>query len=308
MSTIGFYFTIVTFKAARLLQFYKSCAKMRKVWAKEAIFMYMRHKNKDKMCWGYYNPHPGTVVHWHEYYEIEYIISGKARMSVNGVTYEYGAGYLSFVSPNDFHHFESLDGKLLNRIVLDIREEALTSELRQFLSIYKPPFIIKADEDSDIVRLLKDFYFEYSKQNDEFVAKHTAYLAFSRIIREVKLGNNLVSASDFAVNDSQLKSIKMILQYIDFHYNEKLTRDDIAEKFGYSPGYLSKLFKKVLGEGLFEHIIGLRIKKARELIMNSDLQIGEIIRKVGYNSPSLFYKHFSEHYKMMPYEIKMTGQ
>lgn len=266
--------------------------------------MYERYRGSNNLCWGANRIHPGTVIHWHEFYEVEYIVSGSAKMSVNGVEYDYGAGYLTFVSPNDFHHVESTDGKKLILSVCDIRAEALPDEIKKLLAEYKPPYILKCDKDSQIVRLLNDFDDAYVRLEDKVLAKYTAHLLISHLIREVIDGKNLIKHTESIVNDAQLKSIKMILQYIDKHYKEKLTRDEIAEKFNYSPGYLSKFFKKATGEGLFEHIIDVRMKKARELVLGTKKPIGEIIYEVGYHSPSLFYKHYYEHYKSMPYELK----
>lgn len=271
--------------------------------------MYQRHKSeKNSDCWGSNRIHPGTVVHWHEYYEVEYIIEGSSKMNINGISYDYGEGYLSFVSPNDFHNFESLDGKMIHLSVCAIREEALSSEIKKLLATHKPPYILKVEKNDVIARLLNDFDATFVGEGDKITAKYTAELIIMHLIRRVQNGENLASPTSFETTDEQHRNIRMILQYIDEHYAERISREELAKKMGYSPGYLSKLFKKVLGEGLFEHIIGVRMKKARELLMKTDDPIGEIIQKVGYNSPSLFYKHFSEHYKIMPNEAKHQYQ
>lgn len=266
--------------------------------------MYIRHKNKEYMCWGSNRTHPGTTIHWHEYYEVELLVKGQARLSVNGTMYDVTDGYLTFLSPLDFHHIEPIDGKYLELSVCDIRDEAIDEELKELLTHYRPPYLLKLEPDSQIAKLLDFFDTAFDKNGDEISAKYIAHLIISLLIREVMNNKNLIKSSEFVASDAQLKSIMMIMQYIDIHYNEKLTREDIAAKFNYSPVYLSKLFKKVTGEKLFDYIISVRMRMAQKLITSTEKPIGEIIKEVGYNSPSLFYKHYYQRYKTIPHESK----
>ena len=266
--------------------------------------MYIRHKNKKHMCWGSIRTHPGTPIHWHEFYEVEYIIEGNARLSINGSYFDCGEGYLAFLSPIDFHHLESKDGKKFLLSVCDIREEAIPDELQLLLEKYRPPYFLKVEPDSEIVRLLEYFDTACVKNEDETSAKYTAHLLLSLIIREVMQGKNLIKPADIVANDTQLKNIKMIMQYIELNYNKKITREDIAREFNYSPVYLSKFFKKLTGEGLFDHIKGVRMKMAQNLLTTTDMPIGDIIKDVGYNSPSLFYKHYYEQFSTTPFLYK----
>ena len=88
------------------------------------------------------------------------------------------------------------------------------------------------------------------------------------------------------------------------HYPEKITRDEIAECCGFSPNYLSRLFKSVAGVSLSEHITDIRMQQAMSLFKNTDKCIGDIIESVGYRSPSLFYRHFYSRFGTKPSEAR----
>ncbi|MBO7148890.1 MAG: helix-turn-helix transcriptional regulator [Clostridia bacterium] len=256
------------------------------------------------MCWGAVREHPGTEIHWHEYYEVEYIKRGNARLSINGSVFEGGEGCLTFLSPMDFHHVESTDGNKFILSVCAIREEAVPDELKLMLEGYKPPYFLKIKPESQIDKLLDYFDTVCDKNDDETSARYIAHLIISLLVREVMQGKNLIKPADMVANDNQLKNIKMIMQYIELHYNEKISREDIAREFNYSPVYLSKFFKKLTGEGLFDHIKGVRMKMAQKLLGTTDMAIGDVIKEVGYNSPSLFYKHYYEYFSTTPFLYK----
>ena len=48
-------------------------------------------------------------LHWHEYYELEYILDGEAVEIVNGVSYSVGPGTVTLLSPVDFHAYKNID-------------------------------------------------------------------------------------------------------------------------------------------------------------------------------------------------------
>ena len=48
-------------------------------------------------------------LHWHEFYEIEYVIEGTATQIINGKEYPIGPGSVTLLSPVDFHSYRDLD-------------------------------------------------------------------------------------------------------------------------------------------------------------------------------------------------------
>ena len=68
-----------------------------------------------------------------------------------------------------------------------------------------------------------------------------------------------------------------------------------------SPSYLSWIFKKVTGKTILEYIIEMRLEMAKELILNrGDLNIEQVGKMVGFNSPAYFVQKFRETYGNIP--------
>jgi len=71
-----------------------------------------------------------------------------------------------------------------------------------------------------------------------------------------------------------------------------------------SPSYLSYLFKKNTGESYIKFFTGLRMKKAKELLLQTNLKVGEVGKQVGYANTSYFCMLFRDFYGMSPSQYR----
>lgn len=89
-------------------------------------------------------------------------------------------------------------------------------------------------------------------------------------------------------NDT-IRPIRKAKQYIQNHYSEPITQEEISGIVGLSPAYFSVLFKKTEGEGFAKYLINVRMEQARVLLRETNIPVAEVCRKVGYND----IKHFT---------------
>lgn len=88
--------------------------------------------------------------------------------------------------------------------------------------------------------------------------------------------------------------IKPALEFIKMHYFEKIMLDDMAALCNISSSYFSKLFKKVTGDNFANYINKIRVKKAQELLVNTDNPITVIAMDLGFGDNSYFNKVFKK--------------
>lgn len=98
--------------------------------------------------------------------------------------------------------------------------------------------------------------------------------------------------------------VEACCDYVEKHYREKIYLDDIAEKMGISPTYLSRLFSKEKGTTLQEYIIKVRVQRAANLLTYSDSPISKIGDYVGFPSQSYFGRIFKQHTGLTPKEYR----
>jgi AraC-like DNA-binding protein len=92
-----------------------------------------------------------------------------------------------------------------------------------------------------------------------------------------------------------------LIGYIEAHYCDyNMSLDLLSELFGYSVTQLSHLIKRYVGEPFRVYLISLRMEKARNLLMTTDMTIADITQAVGYGSTSHFIKTFRLYYGNNP--------
>ncbi len=78
----------------------------------------------------------------------------------------------------------------------------------------------------------------------------------------------------------------------------------LADHLGLTPGYLSKLFKAETGRNYSEELAHLRIEKAKELLLHSNLKLAEVGTRVGHPNPQYFATVFRRATGMSPSEFR----
>lgn len=130
--------------------------------------------------------------------------------------------------------------------------------------------------------------------------------------KSIKLLNIANSSSDSttipnaeacAEHTNPKKAIPLIRKYIDDNYCGIIKIKIFSEKYFASKEYLSKLFKEKYGIGIYEYALSLRMKKAKELIIDGDMQIQEISDYLGFSNNNYFSKAFKNYYGVSPSEF-----
>lgn len=97
------------------------------------------------------------------------------------------------------------------------------------------------------------------------------------------------------------KRLTTVMDYMRDHLEEKITLNGLADKFGFSPRSLSRLFQKE-DINFTEYLQSIRLVKAMELLAEKSLSIETVSLLVGYESPSSFSNIFMRYTGMRPSE------
>jgi len=244
---------------------------------------------------------PMVEPHWHDFYEILYIVDGRCAQAINGVSQDMGNGDIVVIEPGDTHATYSLSESGCMIIVIQFFAAALNFDSTPVKpSKYLSAFLNGADLKSGY--LLVPYPHEQemkrltSKINEEFTLADTGYqLVVKGLIFQFLgyLNRSGQSTLTDQQNDTLFDKVMSACTYIEQNYQHRLTLAGTAAHLGYSPEHLSRLFKRVTGKTFKSYVDFVKIAEARRLLQNENLTIGEIADLLGYDNIGSFSRAFS---------------
>lgn len=107
--------------------------------------------------------------------------------------------------------------------------------------------------------------------------------------------------------DEKFEKFDEVLEYIHKNYN-KVTLEDLSEKFKFNKYYLSKVIKSYTGKNFVNIVQSIKMRKAREFLTYTNLSIEDISMAIGYNSTSTFIRTFKKIHKLSPNEYRKNKE
>lgn len=98
------------------------------------------------------------------------------------------------------------------------------------------------------------------------------------------------------------------LNFLEHHYQRKLTVDEIASHCGMSVSHFNKLFKEYTQLSPYDYLMQIRIKKAKILLESTDDSIKQVAYRVGYPSVNHFISRFREQFGITPQQYRNKQQ
>ncbi|MFC3883581.1 response regulator [Bacillus songklensis] len=98
--------------------------------------------------------------------------------------------------------------------------------------------------------------------------------------------------------------IKRAQGYIQSHYHEGITLEQVADYVELSPTYFTKLFKEMTGKTFIDYVTDIRLSRAKTLLRRNRYSLKEISFMVGYKDPNYFSRVFKKQFKLSPRQFQ----
>ena len=258
--------------------------------------------------------HHGRIrTHSHEFYEIVYVVDGFTLHSAGGTINLLVAGDLFFVKPGEEHSYiNAYQTKLYNLIFNASELGSLSSELSALPGLDD---MFSPDEDSGDMKNTRLLHVPMNeRRNIESALREMAEERESRktgweIALRVRLASFLLRYSRMYAEQWDSRAISAddyygyiykILCYVDTHYNENITMNDLSGVTGLSPDYMTRKFKSALHMTPSEYVRKFRIARAMELLCTTDLSVAAVAKRTGFSDVSLFSRVFKQSVGLPP--------
>ena len=243
----------------------------------------------------YYEHHSNDYVmqHVHNCYECVFYVEGKGIITADNDVYEYNGPTITIVSPSIKHDEKTLEFSRLFIILFELKNK----------DAFKPFTSLKLSEND--VEVFTNLFFKM--QNEEKEKKHlyqsmmSAY--FSLLLCQFLrlLSNN----KNESINKELVNRTK---NYIKENYNQKIDFQQIAASFGYSYDRFRHIFKDETNTSINQYLLNCRLYAAKQMLLNSKMQIKEIALNCGFKSNVHFNNFFNEKMNISPQQFRNSRE
>lgn len=237
-----------------------------------------------------------TRVYGH--YAVHFILKGKGFYTINGKTFELGAGQGFLIPPNvpnTYRADENEPWTYIYAIFYGLDDEALVHY--SGFDSNNLTFSYEMTED-----MLHDLYAMYQ------AGENTGTKGYDVTGHFLVIMSRLVKDKSERLGDSYLPEhyVAKAISYMEDNYPYDIKISDIAEIVGINRVYLHKLFVKNTGIGPARYLMECRLKKAETLMEHEELSLGDIALSTGFYDVSHFSKAFTSKHGISPGKYRLN--
>lgn len=245
-------------------------------------------------------------AHWHHSLELLYLLNGSADVYIEGTLHRMIPGECIVIDTNQIHEVQCSQIYMMLFIHIDdALIQALMDNKRNFQILCSRQELTEDRIDDyfkicDLLRLIPPLYMQTPKAyriKGISVTLDILYLLITRF-------SYMMYKDDLPEPTRNQQRMQEIVSYIDEHYKEPISLEQIADHFGLNREYFSRMFRKNIGIPFTQHVNHVRLSHIYHDICATDEPIMEIIEKHGFTNYKLFSRMFREMYGGSPREIR----
>lgn len=254
-------------------------------------------------------------VHMHKDYEFHYVVSGRARISIEDTEFEVGQGDIYFTKPYINHAEYSLetDPMVLYSIECQIDfSEVQKSRIDHF-------------EIGTMAKLMEDIYYQafhdesgiaglLDRIREENREKRFGYYLRSKIM----IMECIVRTIQIVANKGRLRKPKLrdysnemrassIKNYIDVNITNNVCLDDICKYVFLSEKQVNRLFREKFGQTVTQYILDTKLELAKKLLLTTSESLENIAIQVGFTGYQQLYRIFERKLHVSPKQYRIDN-
>lgn len=256
-----------------------------------------------------------SPLHWHEFLEIILCVERGHVFTVDDNAIELSPGEILIMGANIIHSSFRPSRFVGKQYVIRFHPDMLLSiastpskkkysdMFLNYASPYSYHIISNKNLYDECLEIANKLYTLDKKQKENSLLAHAYFLMI--IHSFLKLGdlfaNNYHMSHKFT---ETVSAIKRTAVYIQTHYSEKISLEDMAKMSNISYSYYSQLFREIIGKSFSDFLIMVRLAAADELIAQSTYSMKEIAQRVGLYPQSSFNHTYKKVRGYSPKEFK----
>lgn len=227
-------------------------------------------------------------------YFLIYVTDGIFNTKINDTVYQLKKGAVVLYPPKyKYHYWGEPPSKYLCAHFTGSHAEKILTDL----GFPSEPYVFESEFSPKIKSLF-----------DKMVEQNLAKAPFLQYSLACLLEEILLTVAIERIKSHGYRTFKKSIKYIHENYTKKIKVPYLAQLEGLSNSRYITLFSKEMGKTPSEYILELRLDRARELLLATDMEIGLIGTYSGYSDQYFFSKIFKKHMGMPPQEFRKRNK
>lgn len=226
--------------------------------------------------------------HFHDYYVIGFIEQGKRHLVCNQEEYILNSGDVIIFNPHDPHACAQIDGSPLDYRCINIQPEVMRKYVLEITGQeYTPQFTQNVLYQSELALPLHDLHQIILEDKEDFHKEELFLFLLEQLLNEY-------TDADFPPPAQELTfEIMTICEYMESHYTESITLNQLSGLVGLSKYHLLRLFTRQKGISPYCYLETLRINHAKRLL-GQGIPPMEVAGQTGFSDQSHFTNFFKK--------------
>lgn len=258
------------------------------------------------------HPRYQMPYHWHPEYEIIRILKGSFHLTIDGKSIVAGKDDVLFIQGGTLHGGMP-DDCTYECIVFDLRlllsnNKICNKQIQQLIRHEISIELLLSANELPLKKPLEDLFTSMANKRPfyEFAAQGAFYELLGILFEEQAYQVNINIHNN--VSAQQIKRFKDVLSYIEEHYTESISLEDMASVAGLSPRYFCRFFRKMTQCTPMEYLNYYRIECACEQLAEIQISITDVALNCGFNDISYFIKSFHRAKGVTPKQYKEASR
>lgn len=255
----------------------------------------------------YTAPHNMAVQHYHDSYEIYFLISGTRNNFISGEYFHMTSGDITLMKPFELHYSTSTEEFQCERYVLNLKKHTLAHtfsqrEIEELFRIFEYRiFHLNKRELHELLNLLKKADMVY--HSNQFLSDKLYQYTTAEIFLLLKnVSDKRKTNSSYQMDNEIIKAVR----FINDHYTENISLADVIGFLHMSKYHFCRVFKQFTGATFLEYLNNLRLAEAHRLLIHTKKSISEIAFTTGFNSTAHLTRVFRQVYNQPPREFRKS--
>lgn len=260
--------------------------------------------------------HGSFIWHCHPEIELTLVLEGSIQYQINNQTYLLSEGDGLFCNSNALHtgHMHNNDDchylsitfhpRIISGFDGSIFQQNYVNPLLTCDNLDSIPLYSSIEWTQKILELIKEIStlnetqgIGYELQIQQLLSQIWLLIYQNNHFQILKQGSPSSRSLD-------LERLRSILTFIQSHYAEKITLNDISAQINICNSECCRLFKKYMKQSLFDYLLYYRIEKSLPLLKENRLSITEIAEQTGFSTPGYFSRVFHNQMNCTPSQYR----